>query len=126
MKYRVLIADDLMDSANSLGLLMRHSGHEVHVAYDGEAALRLAESHRPHVALLDIEMPKLSGYEVCRRIREQPWGRAMLLIAVTGWGEDETRDQVAQAGFDEQIVKPIDASRLERLMERASPAEPPH
>jgi DNA-binding response OmpR family regulator len=124
---RLLIADDLVDSADSLGLLMRHAGHEVEIAYDGEAALRLAESQRPDAALLDIEMPKLSGFDVCRRIREQPWGRQMLLIAVTGWSEDETRARIAQAGFDLQLVKPIDPDELAQMLERAPRAgEPPH
>lgn len=124
MKYRLLIADDLVDSADSLGLLMRHAGHDVEVAYDGETALRLAETHRPDAALLDIQMPRLSGYDVCRRIREQPWGRRMVLIAVTGWSGDEAREEIVRAGFDHQIVKPIDPAILERLLERGSVPRP--
>lgn len=120
MKRRLLIADDLVDSADSLALLMRHAGHEVEIAYDGEEALRVAESQRPDAALLDIEMPKLSGFDVCRRIREQPWGRQMVLIAVTGWGEEEVRARVTEAGFDHQLVKPIDPQQLARLLERFS------
>jgi DNA-binding response OmpR family regulator len=126
MKYRLLIADDLVDSADSLGLLMRHAGHDVEIAYDGEAALHLAESQRPDAALLDIEMPKLTGYEVCRRIREQAWGRQMFLIAVTGWSQDETRARVTQAGFDHQLVKPVDPQELERVLAARLAAEPPH
>lgn len=118
---RLLIADDLVDSADSLALLMRHAGHEVEIAYDGEEALRVAESQRPDAALLDIEMPKLSGFDVCRRIREQPWGRQMVLIAVTGWGEEEVRARVTEAGFDHQLVKPIDPQQLARLLERFGP-----
>lgn len=118
MKHRLLIADDLVDSADSLALLMRHAGHEVEVAYDGEEALRVAESQHPDAAVLDIQMPKLSGFDVCRRIREQPWGRQMVMIAVTGWGEEEVRDRVTEAGFDHQIVKPIDPQQLVRLLER--------
>ena len=122
MKSRLLIADDLVDSADSLAMLMRHSGHEVETAYDGEEALRLIEARPPDAALLDIEMPKLSGYDVCRRIREQPWGRTMMLIAVTGWSDDATAARVAEAGFDHQLVKPVDPSALERLLERRTPA----
>ncbi len=120
MKPRLLIADDLVDSADSLALLMRHAGHEVEIAYDGEEALRMAESQRPDAALLDIEMPKLSGFDVCRRIRQQPWGRQMVLIAVTGWGEEEVRAQVTEAGFNHQLVKPIDPQKLARLLEHTS------
>ena len=124
MKWRLLIADDLVDSADSLALLMRHGGHEVEIAYDGEAALRLAEQSRFDAALLDLEMPKLSGYEVCRRIREQPWGRTMFLVAVSGWSAEESRAEVAEAGFDHQIVKPVDARELERLLEERQAARP--
>ena len=119
MKARLLIADDLVDSADSLALLMRYAGHEVEIAYDGEAALRLAEERRPDAAILDIQMPKLTGYEVCRRIREQPWGRQMFLIAVTGWDEEETGTRVSEAGFDHQITKPVDPQDLARLLDRA-------
>lgn len=120
MKFRLLIADDLVDSADSLAMLMRHAGHDVETAYDGEEALRLAEEGRPDAALLDIEMPKLSGYDVCRRIREQPWGRQMMLIAVTGWSEDEVQARLTEAGFDHQLVKPVDPTALARLLERTS------
>jgi DNA-binding response OmpR family regulator len=119
MKARLLIADDLVDSADSLALLMRYAGHEVEIAYDGEAAFRLAEEQRPDAAILDIQMPKLNGYEVCRMIREQPWGRQMFLIAVTGWGEEETGNRVSEAGFDHQITKPVDPQDLARLLARA-------
>ena len=122
MKSRLLIADDLMDSADSLAMLMRHAGHEVATAYDGEEALRLADEHRPDVALLDIEMPKLSGYDVCRKIREQPWGRAVVLIAVTGWSDDDTGARVIAAGFDHQVVKPVDPAALAVLLARCAPA----
>jgi len=119
MKARLLIADDLVDSADSLALLMRYAGHEVEIAYDGEAALRLAETQRPDAVILDIQMPKLNGYEVCRRIREQPWGRQMFLIALTGCGEEETGKRVNDAGFDHQITKPVDPQNLARLLDRA-------
>jgi DNA-binding response OmpR family regulator len=126
MKYRLLIADDLVDSADSLGLLLRHAVPVVVIAYVGVAGFQLADSQRPNAALLDIEMPKLSGYEVCRRIREQPWGQQMFLIAVTGWSQDETRARVTQAGFDHQLVKPVDPQELERVLAARLAAEPPH
>ena len=82
--------DDNRDSADSLSMLLEIMGNEVRTAYDGEQAVEAAEAMRPEVVLLDIGMPKLDGYEVCRRIREQPWGRDVLLIALTGWGQKRT------------------------------------
>jgi PAS domain S-box-containing protein len=85
---RILVVDDNRDAATSLAMLLEIGGHETFTAHDGAAAFEAAERHRPEVALLDIGLPILSGYEVCRRIREQPWGREMMLIALTGWGQD--------------------------------------
>jgi CheY-like chemotaxis protein/anti-sigma regulatory factor (Ser/Thr protein kinase) len=115
---RVLIADDNDDNANALAELLRHRGHLVETARDGEAAYAAAERHRPDVAMLDIGMPKLNGYEVCKRIREQPWGRQMRIVAQTGWGQTEDRRRSSEAGFDAHLVKPIDPVQLERLLER--------
>ena len=115
-RRRVLIADDLRDSADSLALLLETMGHEVHVAYDGEEAFQAIEDLRPEVALLDLGMPKMSGYDVCRRIREMPWGRQVTLIAQSGWGQDEDRRRTRDAGFDHHIVKPIDPAALDALL----------
>ena len=115
-RRRVLIADDLRDSADSLALLLETMGHEVHVAYDGEEAFQAIEALRPEVALLDLGMPKMSGYDVCRRIRELPWGRQVTLIAQSGWGQDEDRRRTRDAGFDHHIVKPIDPGALDALL----------
>jgi signal transduction histidine kinase/CheY-like chemotaxis protein len=115
---RVLIADDNDDNANALAELLRHRGHVVETAGDGEAAYAAAEQHRPDVVMLDIGMPKLNGYEVCRRIREQPWGRQMRIVAQTGWGQSEDRRRSTEAGFDSHLVKPIDPGQLDRLLER--------
>ena len=115
-RRRVLIADDLRDSADSLALLLETMGHEVHVAYDGEQAFQAIEALRPEVALLDLGMPKMSGYDVCRRIRELPWGRQVTLIAQSGWGQDEDRRRTRDAGFDHHIVKPIDPGALDALL----------
>lgn len=113
---RVLVADDLRDNADSLAMLVESRGHEVRIAYDGEQALNLAELFRPDVALLDLGMPNLNGYDACRRIREQPWGRRIVLIAQSGWGQAEDRRRSAEAGFDHHIVKPFDPGELLTLL----------
>jgi CheY-like chemotaxis protein len=111
-KYRVLIVDDLKDSANTLAMLLKRMGHEVETAYDGEEAIAAAASFRPEVVLLDIGLPKLNGYDACRRMRAQPWGKDMLLIALTGWGQEEDRQRTREAGFDHHLTKPIGTSVL--------------
>jgi len=114
---RILIADDLEDSADSLATLLRLMGHEVWTAHDGEDALGAAERYRPEIVLLDLGMPKLDGYEACRRIREEPWGRNMVLIALTGWGQEDDRRRTGEAGFDVHLVKPVDPAVLLRLLD---------
>ena len=118
--YRVLVADDLRDTADSLAVLLEGMGHSVSVAYDGEQAWQMAQTLRPQIAVLDLGMPQRSGYEVCRAIRAQPWGRDMLLIAQTGWGQAHDRRQTTEAGFDHHLVKPIAGSALATLFARAS------
>jgi PAS domain S-box-containing protein len=113
---RVLVADDLHDSADTLAALLASLGHVVHVAYDGEQALRLAEALRPEVVVLDLGMPALNGFDVCRRIRAEPWGRVMRVIAQTGWGQDEDRQRTRAAGFDHHVVKPVDVMALDALV----------
>jgi PAS domain S-box-containing protein len=113
---RVLVADDLHDSADSLAALLASLGHVVDVAYDGEQALRLAEALRPDVVVLDLGMPALNGFDVCRRIRAEPWGRAMRVIAQTGWGQEDDRQRTRAAGFDHHVVKPIDVAALDALV----------
>ena len=117
---RILIVDDNRDSADSLAMLLRLMGHEVSTAYDGEQAVEVASAFRPDVALLDIGMPKLNGYEACRRIREQPWGRDMILVALTGWGQEEDRRRTRAAGFNQHIVKPVDLNALLPLLSSSS------
>jgi CheY-like chemotaxis protein len=116
-RRRVLVADDNVDSAASLSLLLRHTGHETHVAYDGSDALEAAERLRPEVALLDIGMPQLNGYEVARRIRQQAWGVQMTLVAVTGWGQDDDKRRAEDAGFDYHLTKPLDYATLRKILE---------
>jgi DNA-binding response OmpR family regulator len=115
-KFRLLIVDDLTDSADSLAMLLTMMGHEVHTAYDGEEALVAAEKFRPEVVLLDIGMPKLSGCDACRRIRRQPWGKGMHLVALTGWGQEDDRRRTEEAGFDRHMVKPVDLAELMELL----------
>ena len=91
-------------------------GHDTHTAHDGLAALEAAERLRPDAVLLDIGLPGLNGYEVCRHIRQQPWGKNLVLVALTGWGKDEDRQKSAEAGFDSHLVKPVDHAVLEGLL----------
>jgi len=113
---RILVADDNNDALESLATLLQLSGHEVYTAANGAMALESAEQHRPEVALLDIGMPKLDGYEVARRIRAQPWGQRITLVALTGWGQDSDRRRSQEAGFDSHLVKPLDLDKLTELL----------
>ncbi|HTD50433.1 MAG TPA: ATP-binding protein, partial [Acidimicrobiia bacterium] len=116
--YRVLVVDDNADAAEALAIMLRVVGHEVLTAEDGVAALRLASTFAPHIALLDLGMPKLNGYDTARRIREKPWGRNIALIALTGWGQPRHRDSARQAGFDAHLVKPIASRELLETLDR--------
>lgn len=115
---RILVADDSEDAAESLAMLLEFEGHTATVAHDGEEALAMAANEPPDVAILDIGMPGTSGYEVARRIRAQPWGRAMLLVAATGWGQEEDRRRALEAGFDRHLTKPMDATELAQSLPR--------
>jgi signal transduction histidine kinase len=109
---RILVVDDNADSLESLAMLLRCEGHEVYTAADGLEALARAALCRPEIALLDIGMPKLDGVQVGRRIRAEPWGRAMTLIALTGWGQEMDRKRTQAAGFDAHLIKPLDMDAL--------------
>jgi CheY-like chemotaxis protein len=113
---RILIVDDNEDSAESLAMLLEISDHDTRSAYDGEQALRIAEEFRPHVVLLDIGLPKLNGYEVCRRIRQEPWGKDILMVALTGWGQNDDRRKSREAGFDAHLVKPVGHESLMEVL----------
>ncbi|MBA3476919.1 MAG: PAS domain-containing protein [Lautropia sp.] len=119
LPQRILVVDDNLDAAASLSMLLELDGHLTATAYDGQRALELARSFEPQVILLDIGLPLLNGYEVARRIREQPWGEDITLIAVTGWGQEQDRQQAVAAGFDHHLTKPLDPSRLASLLEAA-------
>ena len=114
---RILVVDDNRDAAESLSMLLSITGHETAMAHDGGAAFDAAEREQPDVVLLDLGLPTLSGYEVCRRIRQQSWGREMFVIALTGWGQDEDRQKTREAGFDGHLVKPVAYDALLRLLD---------
>ena len=114
--HRILVVDDNHDAADALSILLTLSGNETHLAFDGEEAVQAAEKFRPEVILLDLGMPKLNGYDAARRIREQPWGKDMMLVAMTGWGQDEDRRKTANAGFDAHLVKPVELALLTELL----------
>ncbi|MES2949627.1 MAG: response regulator [Pseudomonadota bacterium] len=115
-ELRILIADDNEDSAATLAFLLEMMGHVVHQVYDGEAAIREVALLDPHLVLLDIGMPKLNGYEACRRIRDLPSGKGRTIVAVTGWGQPGDRQVSKQAGFDKHLVKPLALSELEEVI----------
>jgi len=115
-RKRVLIVDDNVDSAELIAALVTRWGHRTEQAHDGPSALKAASDFRPDVVLLDIGLPRMSGYEVCRRIRKEPWGQDVVLVALTGWGQEEDRQQSRDAGFDAHMVKPVDHDVLERFL----------
>ncbi|HEY6066306.1 MAG TPA: PAS domain S-box protein [Thermoanaerobaculia bacterium] len=118
---RVLLVDDNADSADGLAMLLELQGHETRVAYDGESALETAKSFRPHVALLDIGMPLMDGYELARRLRATPETKDVLLVAMTGWGQEEDHRKSREAGFAHHLVKPFEPSALEKLLAELEP-----
>jgi CheY-like chemotaxis protein len=124
-RARLLVADDNRDAADTLGMLLEMKGYDVRVAYDGRGALALAQEFRPSVVLLDIGMPDLSGYEVARALREKPWGGALLVIALTGWGQDSDRQRAQDAGFDWHLTKPVDPDALQALIASRSAGQEP-
>jgi CheY-like chemotaxis protein len=113
---RILVVDDNRDAADSLGLLLQLAGHETHTAHDGLEAVQAAGAIRPDVVLLDIGLPKISGYEAARRIREEPWGKDLILIALTGWGQEEDKRRATEAGFNRHLTKPVDPTVLEKVL----------
>ena len=116
---KILIADDNVDAARSLSLLLRTMGQEVHVVHNGPEALERANWLRPDVMLLDLGMPGLNGYELARRIRAEAWGRKPLIVATTGWGQEQDRLASKDAGFDQHLVKPVTLDALCRVLVQA-------
>ena len=119
---RILVVDDNRDAAASLVMMLSLLGHETRMAHDGGEAVELAEAFRPDLILLDIGLPKLNGYDACRRIRQQPWGQGMVIVAATGWGQEEDRRRSREAGFDHHMVKPVDPAALVKLIASLAPA----
>jgi len=117
---RILVVDDNLDSAKSLTMMLDLTGNETCAAYDGLEAVEAAATFRPDVILLDIGLPELNGYDVARRIREQPWGKKMVLVALTGWGQEEDRRRAHEAGFNHHLTKPVDPSTLKKLLASAA------
>lgn len=114
--YRILVVDDVRDGSDSLAMLLQALGHTVEVAYDGLTALDQAERFRPQVVLLDIGMPGIDGYQVCRRIRARPWGSHTMMIALSGWAQEAARQQSREAGFDHHLIKPLAPEELLALL----------
>ncbi|HYC38825.1 MAG TPA: response regulator [Usitatibacter sp.] len=114
---RVLVVDDNQDAADSLATLLGVMGYEVRIAYDGPEAIAAADEFRPAVALLDIGLPKLSGYDIARHVREEH-GEEVLLVAITGWGQEDDRRKAQEAGFDHHFTKPADFEVLLELIDQ--------
>lgn len=113
---RILVVDDLVDAADSLALLLRMLGHQVKTAHDGPAALEAAQQFLPEAVVLDIALPKLDGYQVAMRLRQDPPLQRVCLIALSGYGEPSDVQQAQEAGFDHHLLKPVDPERLEALI----------
>lgn len=117
VKQRILVVDDNTDSATSMAMLLKFSGHEVATAFDGHEALAQAAAFTPTVILLDIGLPGLNGYEVARSIRQKPEGKPITIVALTGWGQEEDRQKSKDAGFDHHLTKPVDHTTLMKLLD---------
>jgi CheY-like chemotaxis protein len=118
---RILVVDDNQDSADTLAMLLELRGNDVRVAYDGPQALEVASAFEPEIVLLDIGLPGMNGYEVAARIRSDPRLAGVLLVAQTGWGQEDDKRRAQEAGFDHHLVKPVDHAALDRLISSYRP-----
>jgi CheY-like chemotaxis protein len=118
-RLKILVVDDNVDVAETLGWLLTEMGHDYRLVHDGRMALDAARELRPHAVLLDIGMPTMDGYEVCRVLRDDPLLKDTPIIAQTGWGQENDKAETAKAGFDYHIVKPVGFSDLERVLATA-------
>ncbi len=113
---RILVVDDNRDAAETLAMMLEQEGHELRFETDAEAAMATLADFNPHAAILDIGLPRSNGYELARRIRQEPWGKDMTLIAITGWGKEEDKRQASEAGFDHHFTKPAELQQLSRAL----------
>jgi CheY-like chemotaxis protein len=113
---RILVADDFPQAAETLAGLLRQEGYEVQIAQDGLEAFQAAERSHPDAIVLDLAMPELNGYDAARKIREQPWGKQVMLIALTGWGQQRDRHRTKEAGFDAHLTKPVKYEAILELL----------
>jgi PAS domain S-box-containing protein len=118
---KILVVDDNRDAADTCTMLLEASGHHVQTAYTGRQALELARTFRPHAMLLDIGLPDIDGYKLAQHVRAAPWGYSAVLVAVTGWGQEQDRRRAVEAGFDQHLVKPISAETVESLLQSLAP-----
>lgn len=121
---RILVVDDYPNAAEGLARWLRRMGNDVRTALDGIEGIQLAEEFRPEIVLLDLGMPKLGGYETAERIRSQPWGERMMLVALTGWAQEEEQQSLRKAGFNAHLVKPVDRKALAALLAKYEAAWP--
>jgi CheY-like chemotaxis protein len=120
-RRKVLVVDDNLDGAQAMASLLELIGHDVHVAHDGMEAIAAAERLRPDLVLMDVGLPKLNGLEATRQIRKEPWGRAVRIFALTGFGQDADREASRSAGCDGHLVKPVAMPDLERTLAQVGP-----
>ncbi len=122
---RILVIDDNRSVVESLKMLLDLNGNTTHTAYDGLEGLEIAERVRPEIILLDIGLPRIDGWEICRRIRQQSWGNQVMVYALTALGQDDDRLKSQQAGFDMHFVKPVDPELLLTVLEATRLHPPP-
>jgi CheY-like chemotaxis protein len=121
-RRRVLVVDDNVDAADMMAILLEVRGHEVRTAYDGRSAISETEVFRPDALLLDLGLPDLDGVMVCKAIKSQPWGKETVVVALSGWGQEEDKRRTAEAGFDAHLTKPARIEQVTALLERPAPA----
>ncbi|MCI3952306.1 MAG: hypothetical protein K0R53_1804 [Burkholderiales bacterium] len=122
---RILVVEDNRDVADFLAMFLRLEGNEVYTAHDGAEALEKAEQSKPDVVLLDLGLPRMSGYEVCRAMRQAPWGKEITIYAVSGWGQEEDKRKSSEAGFNAHLVKPVEPTSLSALLAATPVRVPP-
>src|SRR5262245_11188734 len=115
-KRRILLVDDSQDTVAMMATLLQGLGHEVSTAFDGLQALQAAAESPPDVVILDIGLPKMNGYEVARRLKQEPGGKGIKLIALTGWGQEDDKQRALDAGFDYHLVKPVKIDAIQSLL----------